>query len=51
MNLRFSLNEYAKNDTEVLSILLGSLDAICHLNFDCSILNFLTAGSLCWYGF
>lgn len=51
MNLRRSLDEYAKNDTEVLSILLGSLDKICHDIFDCSILNFLTAGAMCWYGF
>lgn len=50
MNLRKALDEYAKNDTDVLSVLLKALDDICHMTFDCSILNFLTAGALCWYG-
>lgn len=51
INIYKALDDYAKNDTEVLSVLLESLDKLSFQIFNCSIMNFLTSGTMCWYGF
>jgi hypothetical protein len=42
---------YADNDTNVLPVLYGCLDELCKTVLDANITDFLTAGSMAWYGF
>lgn len=41
---------YADNDVDVLPMLYESVDALCHETFDANATDFLTAGSMAWYG-
>ena len=43
--------KYADNDTEVLPVLYNCVDEICKYTLNANITNFLTAGSIAWYGF
>jgi hypothetical protein len=43
--------KYADNDTEVLPILYKCVDEICKETLNANITDFLTAGSIAWYGF
>ncbi len=43
--------KYADNDVDVLPILYSCLDKICKQALGCNIKNFITAGSMAWYGF
>ena len=42
---------YADNDTKVLEHLYESMDKLCKEVLDANITDFLTAGSMAWYGF
>ena len=42
---------YADNDTEVLPVLYKCVDEICKETLNANITDFLTAGSIAWYGF